>query len=107
MNFSFTAVALANPGSWFPWSAEHAEHDGPEAGGPAEPQPLPHRQMLRLPHPEGQLIVCNTGTLWVTVEGEPEDHVLEAGDCFLARTDAPVVVEALSLASMTVHPAAC
>lgn len=106
MNFTFNAAALANPGSWFGWAARQV------AGSAAEPwvggadHALADRQMLRLPHPLGQLIVCTEGTLWVTVDGTPEDHVLEPGDSFYATSDAPVIVAALSGARLTVHPAA-
>jgi hypothetical protein len=106
MNFTFNAAALANPGSWFGWAPRQA------AGSPARPQAagadhaLADRQMLKLPHPLGQLIVCTEGTLWVTVDGEREDHVLEPGDSFFATSNSPVIVAALGFARMTVRPSA-
>ncbi len=33
---------------------------------------------------EGLEVRCLAGTVWVTVEGDPEDHVLAAGEVFVA-----------------------
>jgi hypothetical protein len=108
MTFTFNAAALANPGSWFPWARSSSTGTSPAAdqGAQADLHALANRQMVKLPNPLGQLIVCTEGTLWVTVDGEAEDHVLEPGDSFFATSNSPVIVAALSLARMTVHPAA-
>jgi Protein of unknown function (DUF2917) len=105
MNFTFNAAALANPGSWFSWAPAPSAAASP-AAPLSEQHALANRQMVKFPHPLGQLIVCTEGTLWVTVDGEDEDHVLERGDSFYATSNSPVIVAALSLARMTVHPAA-
>lgn len=42
------------------------------------------------------VVRCLTGSLWVTCEGDPLDHILEAGDAF--RTPCPGVVAIVALA---------
>ena len=108
MNFTFNAAALANPGSWFPWARSPSTGTSPAAvqAAHADQHALANRQLVKLPNPLGQLIVCTEGTLWVTIDGEDEDYVLEPGDNFFATSNSPVIVAALSFARMTVYPAA-
>ncbi len=40
-------------------------------------------------------IVCETGLLWVTSAGDPEDHLLKPGDSFIANKGGKVVIEAI------------
>lgn len=40
-------------------------------------------------------IVCETGILWVTRSGDPEDHVLMPGERLLINQGGKVVVEAM------------
>ena len=72
MNFTFNAAALANPGSWFPWARSSSTVTSPAATqtAQADQHALANRQLVKLPNPLGQLIVCTAGTLWVTVDGE-------------------------------------
>lgn len=47
------------------------------------------------PGPDGLVLTCRTGTFLVTQEGDPEDHVLEAGGSFRTRNPGLVVAWAL------------
>lgn len=40
-------------------------------------------------------IVCESGLLWVTSAGDPEDHLLKPGDSFVANRGGKVVIEAI------------
>jgi DUF2917 family protein len=61
---------------------------------------------LRLwPGRDGLLVGCDTGSVLVTLQGDPEDHVLEVGQELHVCGRGLVVVWALSNASVTVRPA--
>lgn len=57
---------------------------------------LARAQFLRLRQPAGLCLQVNHGTLWITVDGRPDDLELAAGErlCFDAGT-APVVIGTL------------
>lgn len=57
---------------------------------------LTHGALLRIDHPAGGRIGCLAGRLWITVDGDPCDQVLERGDSFAAQGAAPIVVYALA-----------
>jgi hypothetical protein len=47
-------------------------------------------------HGPAQLCVTH-GTLWLTVDGEPDDHVLARGECATLAPGAHALVQALDL----------
>lgn len=49
-------------------------------------------------------ITCVTGTAWLTNEGDPEDHVLEAGRSHDAGAGSDIVVLGMPEASLLVTP---
>lgn len=49
-------------------------------------------QFLRFEHPRGLHLRAEQGALWVTVDGEPEDITIEAGDSHVFAGDAAVLV---------------
>ncbi len=51
---------------------------------------------LRVAQPEGTEVVCLTGTLWVTHDGEETDHIVVAGEPYVARHDGLMLVHAMS-----------
>ena len=53
----------------------------------------------------GLIIRCELGKLWVTVEGDSEDHILLAPDSFRVPTRGRVAVLALSPAAIEVTAA--
>ena len=57
-----------------------------------------------LPRGRAQLVECLAGTLWVTVDAQPEDIVLEAGEQFVAPAGERTLVYALSDAQLRVGP---
>lgn len=44
----------------------------------------------------GKRVRCLGGTLWVTQEGDPEDHILSVGEVFTVSRAGRVVVEGLT-----------
>ncbi|MCD6078828.1 MAG: hypothetical protein K0R89_2772 [Ramlibacter sp.] len=43
---------------------------------------LPARQLFTVPDASSVRILCTTGALWLTLDHDPNDVVLEAGECF-------------------------
>jgi hypothetical protein len=44
----------------------------------------------------GDMIICTSGVLWLTQEGDPEDYMLRSGEHFVANRHGVVVVQAMS-----------
>ena len=55
-----------------------------------------NRQTLRLTQAMGSTVVCLAGSLWLTRDHCPKDHVLEAGDDYRIESAETVIVQALS-----------
>ncbi len=67
---------------------------------------LEDNRTLRLrPGRDGLLVRCEAGTVLVTFRGDPDDHVLTAGEELTLVGRGLVVVWALSRASVTAGPA--
>lgn len=72
-----------------------------------------NRQTLRLTKALGSTVVCMAGSLWLTRDHCPKDHVLEAGDEYRIESTETVIVQALSGARLrlmtpvafSIHPA--
>ena len=58
--------------------------------------------MLRLPDTAGVQVVCRDGTVWITLDRDPRDIVLEAGDRFASSEHRRAVVMALAPSSISV-----
>lgn len=50
----------------------------------------------------GLALRCEAGKLWVTVEGDPDDHILLAPDTFTVPTRGRVAVLALAASSVEI-----
>jgi hypothetical protein len=46
--------------------------------------------------PQGSIIECLNGSIWVTLDFDPRDVVLEAGQSFIADSDQRLLVHALN-----------
>ena len=51
-------------------------------------------------------ITCTAGTAWLTSEGDPHDHVLDAGNSHEARAGSAIVVLGMPEASLVLTPLA-
>jgi hypothetical protein len=51
-----------------------------------------HDRVAVFAHLEGQRIRCGAGSLWVTVENDREDHVVDSGQEFLVATPGKVII---------------
>ena len=71
-----------------------ARRPTPRAAAP-EPVALARRALLDVAAPQGRLVTCRQGRLWLTFEGCRADFVLEAGDTHRCRERGRLVVQAL------------
>jgi hypothetical protein len=53
-------------------------------------------QVQRLASPFGQRIEVTKGVVWVTIEGDPQDYVLQAGDSLVIRRRGATLAQALT-----------
>ena len=60
---------------------------------------------VEAPH-RGLIVRCERGSVWVTAEGDRDDHILAVGDTFTTSTRGRVAVLALSAAAVSAAPAA-
>jgi len=58
--------------------------------------------LARLPDASSTRIVCETGTVWITIDNDPRDIVLARGQSFLVDRRAGVLVYALEDACVRV-----
>lgn len=49
---------------------------------PAPTVSLPARQLFEIPDASSARIVCTAGCLWLTLDDDPRDVILEPGDAF-------------------------
>ena len=52
-------------------------------------------QVLALDDAAGRRISARSGTVWVTIEGVPHDHIVEGGASMVVCCDGRTVVQAL------------
>lgn len=70
---------------------------------------LARRELLELTDAPGGRIVCLRGTVWVTRHGDPEDHLLTAGQSVPTGTAGSALVQGLDAAAIALEipPASC
>ena len=87
----------------------HARHlePAPPRDSPSIELDLPKGRAWSAPAPRGGLDVeCESGALWITVEGDPEDHVVKAPDHFSTAAHRRVAALALESSHLAVKKAA-
>jgi len=67
--------------------------------------PLAHGAVRRFTRPRGMRLSCVRGHVWITVDGDPADHVLVAGESFLPAGTRRVIAYGLDDAVLRVQPA--
>jgi hypothetical protein len=67
---------------------------------------LAHQAMFNVSDAAGVRIVCRAGSLWVTLDGDPRDIVLAAGERFMATEHRRALIYAMapSALSLTMAP---
>ena len=69
---------------------------------------LAHKAMFSVSDASGVHILCREGALWVTLDDDPRDVVLEPGESFLSTQHRRALIYALAASSLTlaIAPAA-
>lgn len=53
----------------------------------------------------GKTVVCHSGSVWVTQDGDPRDVILRAGESFTLDRKGPALLQAFAPGSISVAPA--
>ena len=64
--------------------------------------PLAACGLARLRDAQATRIVCETGTVWITIDNDPRDIVLSSGQSFVVDRRAGVVIYALEDTSLCI-----
>jgi len=67
---------------------------------------LAARTVYEIPDAAGVPIACTAGSVWITLDDDPRDIVLEAGDSFCAGEHRRALVYAFSPAQLVLEAAA-
>ena len=67
----------------------------------AAEQSLGMGECHRYSRPHGHCVVCERGSLWITLDGSPLDVVLEAGERWNPDRDSPMLISGLESAGST------
>lgn len=65
---------------------------------------LAHREMHRVRHAAGGTLQCLGGSVWITLDGEPAEQVIEAGQSWHLPDGAGAIAYALEPAVLRVWP---
>ena len=65
---------------------------------------LARNQTLEIEQPLGFRIVCRSGSLWITQDGDQRDIIVESGDAFEFDRPGVAIVNAFKPATVSVEP---
>jgi len=66
--------------------------------------PLAHRHVFSIPDASAVQVRCTSGTLWLTLDHDPRDVILAAGDSFITTEHRRALLYALEPAAFTLAP---
>lgn len=72
---------------------------------PSAPVDLPRRAMLKLADAATVQIECRSGSLWITLDDDPRDFIVEAGQRFSTPAHTQAIIYALQAAVVVVQQA--
>ncbi len=67
---------------------------------------LAHKALFSLPDAADVQIACLQGSLWLTLDDDPRDIILDAGDSFSTTDHRRALIYALEASSLRLSPAA-
>lgn len=68
-------------------------------------QALAHRALFSIPDASAVQVRCTAGTLWLTLDHDPRDVILAAGESFATGEHRRALLYALEPAAFTLAPA--
>ena len=63
---------------------------------------LERNALFNVPNAAGMHIVCRDGAVWITLDNDPRDYVLEAGDIFSSAEPKRALIYAMRASSIAV-----
>jgi len=63
---------------------------------------LKRNQLVKVRGGLGHSIVCDSGTVWVTQDGDPRDIILRAGESFTIDRNGPALVQAFEPGAISI-----
>ena len=60
-------------------------------------------EVMTLDDAEGTRIVAQRGTVWVTEEGDPADHIVRPGQSLVVKHSGRTLVQAMQCARIALH----
>jgi hypothetical protein len=67
---------------------------------------LATRGLLEIPDVAGVQVTCNEGCLWITLDNDPRDIVLQAGEIYVTTEHRRALVYALEASILALRPQA-
>jgi Protein of unknown function (DUF2917) len=61
---------------------------------------LPHRSIFNVPDASGVQITCRTGSVWITLDNDPRDIVLQAGESYTGTDHRQAIIYALDASQL-------
>jgi hypothetical protein len=63
---------------------------------------LEKKGLLKIEHALGRRVCCEAGAVWITLDGDRRDVVLEAGQVFVSDRNATMVITGLDPATISI-----
>lgn len=67
---------------------------------------LPARALFEIPDIAGMSLRCTSGSLWLTLDGDPRDVILEPGETFAGTEHRRAIIYAFQDACLSLRPVA-
>lgn len=65
---------------------------------------MKRRQILKVRGGVGHTVVCHSGSVWLTQDGDSRDIILGAGEAFTLDRSGPALVQAFERSAISVAP---
>lgn len=101
-SFAARAVRIAVPASLAAWLRRIGAAWFARAQARTDLRQIDAGATTWVARPRGYVVSCQTGTLWLAFDGEPEDVILEAGESHLCTKTPRLSIHALAAAVVRV-----
>ena len=64
---------------------------------------LAQRELVSIAKARGQTMTCDTGELWITVDGDSRDIILHSGETWRIDSNADLVISAVRASTLSVR----
>ena len=99
-----TVEPTAPSGHPLAWLMSALDGAGATAPTAVRTRHLRHGETLVVEQPLGVALICTEGSLWITHDREPEDHIVDRGGRYVAAHRERMLVHAISDATVQLLP---